>query len=306
MKKLICLVIAFVIIVDADAQKIKLCFNLTKGETYSHNMVSTSTISQEINGQSLTIDMNMSCNINYTVSDIIDSVYVLSVQYESMSIKMKMPKGTMEFNSENKDVNDAFSTVLGAMKHQKFNLKMTKTGKINEVSKLDSLFVNVLDKLPEMTAARKQQLQAQFMKAFGEKAFKGNFEMVTLIYTDKQIEKGSKWITSTQLESGVFAKMITTYELADITDSYAEIKGNSTIGTTDKDAFMETNGMQMRYDMKGNMITDIKVDLKTGWVIASKTNQNIDGINEIKDSPKMPGGMKIPMTVVSEITVSNK
>ena len=69
----------------------------------------------------------------------------------------------MEFNSEKNDENDVFSTILGAMKDQKFSLTMSKAGKVTDVKNVDALWskaINQFDQLPEM---QKEQIKAQII-----------------------------------------------------------------------------------------------------------------------------------------------
>jgi hypothetical protein len=58
--------------------------------------------------------------------------------------------------------------------------------------------------------------------------------------------------------------------------------------------------------MSGKMTSEIKINRKSGWVIESKINQTIKGTTQIKDNPKMPGGMTIPMTMINEMTITEK
>lgn len=148
-------------------------------------------------------------------------------------------------------------------------------------------------------------MKAQIMNAYGAEALKGNIEMATAIYPDKPVNKGDNWTIHTNLESGMSAKVSTLYEYADLTADYALIKGNSTIETEDKDAYIEANGMPMKYDLKGSMQSEIKVDRKTGWIIETKINQQIKGDAYIKENPQMPNGMKIPMTMIHETVIIN-
>ena len=76
--------------------------------------------------------------------------------------------------------------------------------------------------------------------------------------------------------------------------------------TADKDAYIQSNGMPLKYDMSGTMSSEIKINRKNGWVIESKINQIIKGTAQIKDNPQMPGGMTIPMTLSNEMTITEK
>lgn len=304
MKKIITLLITLVIVTSCQGQKEKLELNLTKGETYNQKITSNTSIVQTINGQQVNIGMSLNATMAYKITDIRNTVYDMEVRYESLTMKMGLPNGDMEFSSEKNDENDIFSTMLGTIKNKPFLVKMTKTGKVNEVKKIDAVFGHMFDKFPNLNDAQKEQIQAQIMQAYGEKAFKGNIEMCTAIFTDSPVAKGDKWTITTQLESGMSAKMETVYELKEITDNYYRIYGNSKIETADKDAYIESNGMPLKYDMKGTMTSDIMIDKKTRWTLNAKINQSIKGTAHVKDNPQIPGGMTIPMIMNNELTIN--
>jgi len=130
--------------------------------------------------------------------------------------------------------------------------------------------------------------------------------MVTAIFPDNPVNKGDKWTIKTNLESGMAALMTTEYEFTDLGSDYAMIKGNSVIETEDKDAYIESNGMPMKYDLTGSMISEIKVDKETGWIIEANINQEIKGDAYIKGNPQLPNGMKIPMIMKNEMTIAKE
>lgn len=306
MKRIINFLFALILVSYCQAQKERYELNLTKGEIYTQKMVSNISIVQTVNGQQLNINMSIIGNMTYKVIDIQNSVYDLEVRYESLSMKMSLPNGVLEFNSEKNDEKDIFSSVLGVMKGKPFLVKMTKTGKINEVKNIDLLFSKLFEKFPQLPEAQKQQIQSQLMQAYGEKAFKGNIEMCSAIFPDSLVSKGDKWIINVKLESGIAINMETTYELKEVNDSDCVFSGTSKIETADKDAYIQSNGMPLKYDMSGTMISEIKVNRKSGWVIESKINQTLKGTSQIKDNPKMPGGITIPMTMINEMTITDK
>lgn len=304
MKKILNLVLALILLTSCQAQKQKLELNLTKGETYSQNLVSNSSISQNFNGQQMIINMTIIGKTTMKVIDIQDLVYSMEVKYESLSMKMSLPNGVMEFSSEKNDENDIFSTLLGEMKGKIFLIKMTKTGKINEVKNIESLFLNMFNKFSQLSDAQKQQIQGQLMQAYGEKAFKGNFEMITSIFPDSPVSTGDKWTMKTKLESGMSGNLETTFELKEVNDLYFLISGDSKIETADKDAYIQSNGMPLRYDLTGTMISNLKINRKSGWIMDAKISQSIKGNAYVKDNPQMPGGMTIPMTISNDMTIT--
>jgi len=52
--------------------------------------------------------------------------------------------------------------------------------------------------------------------------------------------------------------------------------------------------------------TSLQVDSKTGWIIEGKINELISGNTEVKDKPKLAGGIKQTISVSIEMTYSSK
>jgi len=305
MRTFFTLIFASIIMTSCQSQSTDLSLRLEKGKEYKQITNSKATIIQEVNGQKTNVVMTIAGTMTFFIKDVSESGYYMDTKFETLSMSMQMPQGSMNFSSEKNDPNDIFSTILGEMKNKTFEVEMSKTGKITEVKNVEALWgtaINQFEQLPEM---QKEQIKAQITKAYGSEALKGNIEMVTAIYPDRPVNKGDKWTIKTKLESGMSANMTTNYEFTDLTSEYALIKGNSNIETADKDAYIESNGMPMKYDLTGSMTSEIKVDKNSGWIIEAKINQEINGDAYIKENPQIPNGMKIPMTMINEMVIKN-
>ncbi|PWU04293.1 MAG: hypothetical protein C5B52_01665 [Bacteroidetes bacterium] len=297
MKKLILVLTLLSFIQFTFAQKQKLGFNLVIGESYTLSQQSRTKITQQINGQKINTDMTVGCRNIFIVTGLKDSIYSMSVLYKELSFTVKSPNGEKTFISEGKDTNDVVSTILSSMKDKPFNIRMTKAGKIIEVQNLDNIFSHLFDRFPQIDSIKKAQLKAQLMQSYGEKAFKGSFEMITAIYANVPVSPGNTWTTKTKLASGMDADVVTTYEYKEKADNYNLIKGSGNLLTIDHDKYMMVNGMPIKYSIKGSVNTSIKVDNKTGWVVESAMTEKLSGTAEIKDNPKIPGGLTIPMSI---------
>ncbi len=301
MKNLLLLLLASFILMTGKAQKVDLKLNLEKGKDYRQVFNSKVKVIQEFNGQKIEMLMDISGTMTYTVISFNETGYDMESKYEKLSMKMNLPQGTMEYNSEIENVNDIMSTFLNKMTNVPFEFVISKTGKVLEVKKMDELWKSVLSQFDQLTDAQKEQVLAQVNSAYGDKAFKGNLEMSTAIYPEFPVNLGDKWNVSTNMESTVAANMATEYSFEELTPEYALIKGNTIITPLNKDEYKESNGMLMKYDLSGTMLSDIKVDVSSGWVIESKINQEIKGIVSVKDS-----GMTILMTMFNEMTITDK
>ncbi|WP_183563915.1 DUF6263 family protein [Mucilaginibacter sp. SP1R1] len=306
MKYLFNLFLLLIVSVSCQAQKLKLTLNLTKGNTYSMVTNTVSTIKQTINGQANNVDLTIAGTTSFKVLNADDSVYYMEVNYKSLSMKMQLPTGPISFDSQKKDPSDIMSSILAGLVNKPFTATFTKSGKVHEVENVEIMIASVLDGFPQIQGEQKQQIKNQFLQSFGAKAIKGNIEMSTAVFPEVPVSKNDKWTINTILESAMTANLNTVYQLTDVTPTSYIIHGNATIETSKKDDFKTVNGMGMKYNMSGTMTMDIKADKTTGWISESKTKQMISGTVEIKDNPKVPGGMTFPMSVVNESVTTDK
>jgi hypothetical protein len=197
------------------------------------------------------------------------------------------------------------SKAFAAFKNQPIDLVMTRTGKLQSLTGIDFLFDKILGAFTELQPDQKAQIKSIMQQSFGDRAFKSSFEMGSVIFPTVPIKKNAFWTIDTQMETAQDAVMHTIYELREISDADYLVHGNSSITYQNADQFVETNGVPIRYRLSGFMQADIRIDKLTGWIKESRITQTITGNTEIKDSPKMPGGMVIPMNMRSEMVITN-
>lgn len=305
MKKILALLIIITYSIHCQAQKEQIELNLIKGETYRQNMVADMSMMQKAGGQEIAIKMQISGKTAYKVLNVIDTIYDIEVKYESLAMKMDMPSGGMIIDSEKESPDNVFSKVLVAMKKHPFQIKISKSGKVMEVKNIENLF-NAFNDFPELPAAQKDQIKKQLSDSYGEKSFKNNLEMSLSIFPAKRVSKGEHWTVKSKFESGSSAEMETTYELKEITSDYYLLTSLAKISTSNNTTYVEKNGMQMKSDLNGSSDAEIKIDKKTGWIISSKTNQQVNGTITIKENDAIPGGMTLPMKMNNIITISGQ
>lgn len=306
MKYIFNIFLLLIVTISCQAQKLKLALNLTKGNTYNMVTNTSSTIKQTINGQPNNVDLTITGNTSFKVLNADDSLYYMEVNYKTLSMKMQLPTGPVNFDSQKKDPSDIMSSILSGLVNKPFTATFTKSGKVRSVENVENMITSVLDGYPQIQGAQKEQIKTQFLQSFGAKAIKGNIEMSTAVFPEVPVAKNDKWTINTLLESAMTARISTVYQLTEINTTSYVIHGEANIETAQKDDFKEVNGMPMKYNMTGTMVADIKADKATGWITESKTRQMISGTVEIKDNPKVPGGITFPMSVVNESVTTDK
>jgi len=100
MNKILLLVFASFLFIASHAQKAMLKLNLKKGEAYKQKMFSNAEVLQEVNGQKVNIMMTINGSMVYQVKTINEQGYEMEVTYESLTMSMQLPQGTMEFSSD--------------------------------------------------------------------------------------------------------------------------------------------------------------------------------------------------------------
>ncbi len=300
------LIISLFIANLSHAQKVDLGLNLQKGETYTQRSESVISIHQMVNGQNVDIDMEVKGHMSYLVRTVNEDDYEIEMMYESLSMQIKHPQGTMEFDSEKRDENDVMSTVLSWITGKPITVILSKKGSVSEVRDMDSIWVSVFDHFSKVPEAQLMQVKSQIKEAYGEEALKGNIEMVTAIFPDHKVEVGEEWINKTTMESGMTVDVSTTYKLEEIHADYYLISGSSQLQTANKEAIVDANGMSMKYDLSGQIVSEIRINKQSGWIIEANSSQDIKGDAHIQPSPTMPMAITIPMTMKNETVISGK
>ncbi|RZK25532.1 MAG: hypothetical protein EOO43_05280 [Flavobacterium sp.] len=283
----------------------KIELNLSKGETYRQNMATDMSMDQNVGGEDITIKMHISGKTAYKVLNVMDTIYDIEVRYESLAMKMDIPGGGINIDSETQNTGDVFSKVLAAMKKHPFQVKISKRGKVLEVKNIDHLY-NAFNDFPELPAAQKEQIKKQLAESYGEKSFRNNLEISLCIFPVKTVSKGERWTIKGKFESGTSAEIETTYELKEVAADYYLLTSVAKISTLNNDTYVERNGMQIKSSLNGTTNAEIKIDKKTGWIIYSKTNQQMAGTTTIKGNDAIPGGMTLPIKMNNIITISGQ
>jgi FKBP-type peptidyl-prolyl cis-trans isomerase 2 len=287
------------------AQNIVLKMNLENGKTYNQSTTTVLTITQDVMGQPVEIEMTIIGEMSFLVQGVSDDVYDMELQYERLKMEMKMPQMNMAFDTDTPDEQDMMSRLMTSLKNKPFNIKMNSRGKILEVSNSENLYSGMMEQMDGMDEMQKIQLKTQMEDSFGPETLKGNIEMATAMFPEQPVDIGDSWAVETKLESSMSMILKSDYQLLESTKEFNKVKGEGVMSTDDQQGFVETNGMLMKYNMKGTMSSDITLDAKSGWPVEARISQHLAGENEMKVTRDAPDTMKIPMEMNSTIVMTD-
>jgi uncharacterized protein DUF6263 len=298
------LLLALLITNIAQAQY-HLGLNLVNGSSYFQRVAATLTIDEDINGQKLDINSTISAVMSFKVLGKSGSDYDLLCAYTEMGMTMKTPDGDVSFSSvKPADEKDVFSKILKNMINHQFHVTMQENGMIKEVKGIDSLWSNLMNDFPDLDETKKIQIVDQLKQSYGENSVRGNMEQLTAIFPDKKVNINDQWQNTVQLKTTMTGQQVNHFRLTAYNAQFAEIENHGDIKTNDTET--QVNGMAAVYHLSGPTDSKIKIDTKTGWIIEAEIHQDLKGNVEIKDNPKIPGGITIPMELTAVSKVADK
>ncbi|HLT79796.1 MAG TPA: DUF6263 family protein [Cyclobacteriaceae bacterium] len=283
------------------AQTVTLQLNLEEGATYSQNSSSDLVMSQDYGGEKIDIKIKVQSQVDFKVIAITDTGYDLEVEFDRISMTMEMPMVTMEFNSEKADGADIMSTILASMMHKPFGVTMTRRGEVTEMRNLSTLLDSTLEKYPQMTEEQKNQIRAQLANTFGENGLKGNIEMTTFIFPEGPVAISDTWSTQTQVDAEWSFAVKSIFRLEAIEAGHYVVSAKSEVST-----LPAPDSAAIKYDLSGTSLYNLKLAKKSGWIQDGSVKQSMSGKIVFADSPEMPGGMEVPMSMESEVAVMDR
>ena len=287
----------------SPAKKIDLSLNLNVGEVYHHNYKINTDIKQDINGQEMNINLDISSDMTFEVLQKSSNSYEMKVMYNSIAMNMKSPMGSMQFDSKNPGSENVFTKLLNQMIDFELIATINFDGTIADIKNVDAMYKSMFDQFPELPEAQRTQLESQLRQTFGKEALAGNIEMVTAIFPNKKIGEGDTWENTTELKGGMEGTVNNKYTLKKLDGDIAMVERESSIESDTGEKMV--NGMPAVYNLKGTMNSTLKVDVNTGWIQEGNISQTMGGMVEIKDNPQVPGGLSFPMEMISKTAITN-
>jgi hypothetical protein len=304
MRKFLIYILFFVSATISHSQNLRL--NLQQGETYYQNSKADISITQEIQGQTIDYSMTISGKMGFFIKEKGEDYYLMEIKYHSLAMKTVSPFGTMEVSTDKKgDTEDLMAGILTKMLTHSFEAKIDKAGSVEQIDNMDGIFTNLFEDYPDIPEMQKSQIKEQLKQSYGENSFKGNLQMITAIFPDKEVKVNDTWSKQVTMETSMAVLMDSEYTLKELTDEYALIYVSGTAKTSEDSEFQEMNGMPAKFDLSGNISGTMRINRETGWIEDSEVHQEFEGNVELGDSPQFPGGITIPMKMVNETMITN-
>lgn len=259
-------------------------FNFEKGKGYDYETI----MNLDFVSGNDTRQTDMTVYYSLLVTEDYDSVKTIQAKYERFKMSLDIaglnimidsdnPVSTGGNKTEASEIMGMMNQFFGAIKQQKFTLKVNAEGSITEITGFDEMAASIADSLGLQGASREQMLQA-FSKRFNGDAVKEQMERFLFIFPDKEVKVGDSWTKSSSQKGLMDAKYNSVYKVTDIEGDMVTLEELTTI-----------NAAHPQTGLTGNIKGELIIDSRTGLVVNAdqdiKANTKEKGV-EVKITGK--------------------
>ena len=271
---------------SATASKM-LKFNFEKGKGYDYEMISN--FDQEGMGQNMQMDMSAYYSMDVseddgnmkTITSTIDRFKMkMGVMGFNIDVDTDKPLPSIGTTDDGKDPMKMINSIFGAIKGQKFTMKVDAEGKVQEVTGFENMAALIIDSLG-LGEKEKQEMKKKFDGQFNAKNMQGQFDRFLYIFPNKEVKVGDTWQKKSDVSGPMAGKYNSSYKVTDIEGEMVTLDETTKVESADEK-------IKMKGDIKGTIV----VDSKTGLVVTA--DQEIEMTTETNGkSMKMKGKTKI-------------
>jgi len=284
----------FVMGVSVASAQIKLSFNPNKGDKYEYQTEVLQNITQNVMGQEIPIEMEMSQKYLMVIKDKSSQEITAQYTYKEMSYIVSSPMMKMGYDSRNpienpSEIDKLVGKMLGAFIDQSFTVVFAPDGSVKSISGMDEIVGKMID-VVSPDDAMAAPLIASMQQQFGEDAMKTSFGQSFKIYPANAVKPGDSWNSkSTTTANNMNVELNTTYSLKSNNKNVAIIDAVSEMNMTP--------GEGMEGNITGTQNGTMTLDSKTGIQISSDISQALKGTLHVQ-------GMDVQMDLSTKMKSS--
>ncbi|MDZ4810612.1 MAG: DUF6263 family protein [Bacteroidota bacterium] len=262
-------------------------FNFEKGKGYDYEMISN--FDQKVMGQNMQMDMSAYYSMDVseddgsmkTITSTIDRFKMkMGVMGFNIDVDTDKPMPSLGTTEDGKDPMKMINTIFGAIKGQKFIMKVDAEGKVQEVKGFENMANSIVDSLG-LNEEEKQEMRKKFDGQFNAKNMQGQFDRFLYIFPNKEVKVGDTWQKKSEVSGSMAGKYNSTYKVTDIEGDMVTLDEATKVESQDEK-------IKVKGDIKGTIV----VDSKTGLVVTA--NQEIEMTTETNGmSMEMKGKTRI-------------
>ena len=239
-------------------------FNFEKGKGYDYELITN--MDQEIMGQAMKMDMIFYYSMD--VSDDDGTLKTITTAIDRFKMKMGVagmnididtdkPLPSLGETKDGKDPMKMLNGLFGAIKGQKFTMKVDAEGKIHDVTGFENMANTIIDSM-SLDEAERQQMMEKFNQQFNSEKMKGQMGRMFYIFPNKEVKVGDSWQKNSEVAGDMAGNYNSTYKVTDIEGDMVTLDENTKVESS-----------QEKMNMKGDIKGTIVVDSRSGLVVSA-------------------------------------
>ena len=257
----------------ASAQ-VKLSFNPEKGAKYEYQTESLSNVKQNVMGQEIPVEMEVSLMYLMEIKD--KTPQEIQVQFVCKDIAYIISSPMMKMGYDSKipienpsDMDKIFGKMLNGMLGSSFMVVFSPDGSVISVTGMETIAENMSGAVAN-DGPIAAQMAVQVKQQFSETAMKNSFEQSFQIYPDHPVRAGNKWDKeSAMILNNMNTVFKTNYTLKNINRNMATVAVASNIEMS--------SGAGIEGKLAGTQTGTLIVDTRSGLPVSGNMSQNIKG-----------------------------
>ncbi len=264
-------------------------FNFEKGKGYDYEMMTS--MDQEVLGQTIQMDMSVYYSMyvtnddgkNKTITSSIDRFKMkMGIGGFNLDIDTDKPLPSLGKTEDGKDPMKILNSLFGAIKGQKFTMKVGAEGKVQEVTGFENMAKTIVDSMG-VDEAKRQEMMQQFNQQFNAEKIKSQFERSWYIFPNKEVKIGDSWNKNSQIEGELGGSYSSTYKVTDIEGDMVTLAEVTRIESSQ-------GKMNLKGDIKGTIVVDSRLGLVVTADQDLKMTTDVNGKTiEIKAKTRIKG-----------------
>jgi len=268
----ILIIFLFFTAITARCQYGYLGYNLEEGNEYNNVLLYNSTLNYTYDDEKIKSHIYIRHEILYKVKELVDSNFVINMQFTNLSYERETDGTTISYCSE--DEKKPESRILNLITKEKFEFIMDRKGNIICTSGMNKLYKKLIDSL--IIDEKEQRRIYDFMvEAYGDSVFRNNLEMSMHIYPKREIGLGEKWLIKSKNSRYFHTEFACDYRINSFGDDFFVIKGNSLLNIDLNNETLENETEE--YNFTGHLESFNYIDKKSGWIMTSNQHYYIEG-----------------------------
>ena len=287
--------------------------SLKKGANFAISVKNDEEITQELAGQKQSVKQTNQINYDFKVKSVDEfGNFTADITIRRIQKELDAGNGNKQyFDSKIKDDNNSdvppdiksLKSLIG----KKYSITLTPLGKVTDVKGTDKMINSIIKKV-DADEKTNNLLRMALMQEFGGDNVAHFYEKLFNYIDGNTHKQGDKWEKVYDINIGVMLKVISDYQLTNISDNTLTIKLKSKLKDVTGKKNREIEGYIISMDVKGEQEGTIKINKNNGFISQNTVTQRIyaSETRAMKSDKSQRQTMKTTKKAKYTITVNTK